>query len=322
DFWPMSDFINPADIRQEETLVIWYSGNHIYYNYDTFGHRVQFVSLHPASGNASISISDLKMTDTNTYKCKVRKLPGIESRIIQLNVMERPTKTECYAEGVVELDRKIAFRCRCTEGSPPIWYAWSMDGTGKRLPCDAYVDSTQGDLFLTITKEVAPGTLVCTAHNPLGMTTCLVTLSLNSASVVTTAAAAGTVFVVLIVITNIIMFCRKRRRTEDSGNEILEDELPPYPAFRKESTGCIFKDCPVCNVNVEFSRCECGSHSNWPLDCIGEVFVLLRLMSGWPSGVQVDWQQELIGGELTQTERKRQTGNQLKTQERGKTADT
>uniref|UniRef100_A0A3Q4BI60 Immunoglobulin V-set domain-containing protein n=1 Tax=Mola mola TaxID=94237 RepID=A0A3Q4BI60_MOLML len=132
-----------GNICQEETLVIWYSGNHIYYNYDTFGRRVQFVSLHPASGNASISISDLKMTDTNTYKCKVRKVPAIESRIIQLNVMERPTKTECYAEGVVELDREVVFRCRCTEGSPPIWYAWSMDGTGKRLPCDAYVDSTQ-----------------------------------------------------------------------------------------------------------------------------------------------------------------------------------
>nr|XP_046238937.1 coxsackievirus and adenovirus receptor homolog isoform X3 [Scatophagus argus] len=171
-------------IKPCQTLVIWYSGDRIYDNYNPFGRRVCFVSPDPASGNASINISNLKMTDTNTYQCKVRKGPAaIKSRIIHLNAIKRPAKLECYAEDAVELNRKLAFRCRAAKGSPPIWYSWSMNGT-RRLPHDATFDPTRGDLVLTISKEIlSSGTLVCTAHNPVGMKTCLVALRLNSTDV-------------------------------------------------------------------------------------------------------------------------------------------
>uniref|UniRef100_A0A3Q3FGY4 Ig-like domain-containing protein n=1 Tax=Labrus bergylta TaxID=56723 RepID=A0A3Q3FGY4_9LABR len=196
--------IKPTDVNLPETLVIWYAANRIFDNYEVFGSRVQFVSSSPATGNASISISHLKMTDTNTYQCKVRKLPGIQSHIIHMDVMERPTEPECYVEGVVELDCEVVFRCRSSRGSSPVWYRWSMDGT------------------------VAPGTLVCTAQNLVGMKSCLVAVSLKNSAVVaiSTAVVWLTVFII-IIITALIVFRYKRRKIETFGNEILDDQLPP-----------------------------------------------------------------------------------------------
>nr|XP_046238934.1 coxsackievirus and adenovirus receptor homolog [Scatophagus argus] len=245
--------IKPADILREETLVIWYSGDRIYDNYNPFGRRVYFVSPDPASGNASINISNLTMTDTNTYQCKVRKGPAIESRIIHLNAMERPAELECYAEDAVELDRKLAFRCRAAKGSPPIWYSWSMKGTRKRLPHDATFDPTRGDLVSTISKEILPGTLVCTAHNPVGMKTCLVALRLNSAGGITSAAAAAgtaaavvTLLMVLIIPTAVIIFRRKRGKEGDYGNEIAEDEPPPRKWLSKKSHRVVSSSIASC----------------------------------------------------------------------------
>lgn len=176
--------IQPADISEEETRVIRYSGDLIHYYYDAFAGRVQFVSPDPASGNASISISDLNMTDTNNYRCQVTKAAEIYSRNVPLIVMEKPDQPECYAHGGLKFGSEATFRCRCAEGDPPVWYTWSMEG--KMLPDDATVDSTQGDLFLTITKDVVPGILVCTAHNFVGATTCRVSLKPNSPCFVTT----------------------------------------------------------------------------------------------------------------------------------------
>lgn len=218
--------IKPADIDAPERFVIWYSGSNIYTNNNSLGLRVQFVNLNPAGGDASISITRLEMTDTNTYQCKVRKSPGIKSRVIFLKVMERPTKPECYAESEIELNRKVTFRCRGAQGSPPIWYGWSMDVTGKWLPADAIVNPRTGDLVLTITEDLVPRELVCTVQNRVAMETCLVMLEVKPRS--DTAAAAGIVgaFVVLMLITiTIIVVCKRRKKI--FGNEILEDELPP-----------------------------------------------------------------------------------------------
>lgn len=257
--------IKPADVSQPETLFIWYAANQIFDNYDLFRARVQFVSPSPASGNASITISDLKMTDTNTYQCKVRKLPGIKKHIIHLNVLQRPAEPECYVEGDFELDHKAVFRCRSSQGSLPMWYTWSMDGTGKHLPHDSIVDNSEGDLFLTVTKELLPGTLVCTAINRVGMQSCQVAISVKKSAVVEiSAAVVGLIVFIIIIIITILVIHNKRRRVESYGNEILEDELPPHKWLpQRDHQVAPPKPAPharqVCNVNVEVSRCTCAN---------------------------------------------------------------
>lgn len=41
----------------------------------------------PTLGDASISISDARVSDTDTYQCKVKKAPGVDTRKVTLVVM-------------------------------------------------------------------------------------------------------------------------------------------------------------------------------------------------------------------------------------------
>uniref|UniRef100_A0A3B4WWV8 Ig-like domain-containing protein n=1 Tax=Seriola lalandi dorsalis TaxID=1841481 RepID=A0A3B4WWV8_SERLL len=237
----------PADIQKEETVVIWYAGDHrIYNDFDhRFQSRVQFVSPDPESGNGSITINDLKLTDSDTFQCKVKKLPGISSIIIRLDVMERPTKPVCNPEVVVEMGQTVVLSCIGSQGSPPMWYTWSKESREKMLP---------GDLFLTITGEDVLGPYVCNAENLVGSETCTATLILKSAVSNVAVSAAVTVIVLLMIITisAIVFFCRKRKNVENFGSEIRVDELPPHKWLlkkRQQAVSSVY-------VQKELSNCE------------------------------------------------------------------
>lgn len=47
--------------------------------------RFKFVG-DPSRGDATVSFSNLKVSDTATYQCKVKKTPGIDSRKVTLVV--------------------------------------------------------------------------------------------------------------------------------------------------------------------------------------------------------------------------------------------
>lgn len=48
--------------------------------------RLKFTG-NPKLGDASISISDVRLSDTATYHCKVKKAPGVDTRKVTLVVM-------------------------------------------------------------------------------------------------------------------------------------------------------------------------------------------------------------------------------------------
>lgn len=48
--------------------------------------RLKFTA-DPSQGDASISVSDAKASDTATYQCKVKKAPGVDMRKVTLVVM-------------------------------------------------------------------------------------------------------------------------------------------------------------------------------------------------------------------------------------------
>uniref|UniRef100_A0A3Q3RZ41 Ig-like domain-containing protein n=1 Tax=Mastacembelus armatus TaxID=205130 RepID=A0A3Q3RZ41_9TELE len=252
--------IKPSDAHGEETRIIWNAGNHMYYGYDPLRGRVQFASPNPASGNASIRITDLRATDQNTYQCKVKKLPKISMTKMDLNVMERPTASECNLEGAVDLGHNVVLRCRSKQGSPPMWYNWSKDSSDKMLPNDACINSVRGDLYLTVTRDVL-GTYICTAQNIVGMDTCSLTLKFNLAVRVRIAVAAAAtvlipiisiIMIISIIITIIVCCCYRINTVQQIAIEIVKDEIqntlecaPETPAEQKadsppeDSPGCV-----------------------------------------------------------------------------------
>lgn len=60
--------------NRDDKIIIWLTGglihNHLYY---PLKGRVHFTSPDPQNGDASLTITDLKLKDTGTYQCKVKK---------------------------------------------------------------------------------------------------------------------------------------------------------------------------------------------------------------------------------------------------------
>ncbi|KAJ7419676.1 Coxsackievirus and adenovirus receptor like protein [Willisornis vidua] len=52
---------------------------------------MQFTHSDPRSGDGSLDIQNLKAADTGTYQCKVKKAPGVQSKKIQLTVLDKDT---------------------------------------------------------------------------------------------------------------------------------------------------------------------------------------------------------------------------------------
>jgi hypothetical protein len=68
--------------------IILYSGDKIYDNYypDLKG-RVHFTSNDVKSGDASINVTNLQLSDIGTYQCKVKKAPGVANKKFLLTVL-------------------------------------------------------------------------------------------------------------------------------------------------------------------------------------------------------------------------------------------
>uniref|UniRef100_A0A8C9DMQ0 CXADR Ig-like cell adhesion molecule n=1 Tax=Prolemur simus TaxID=1328070 RepID=A0A8C9DMQ0_PROSS len=80
--------LSPADNQQVDQVIILYSGDKIYDDYyqDLKG-RVHFTSNDLKSGDASINVTNLQLSDIGTYQCKVKKAPGVANKKLQLTVL-------------------------------------------------------------------------------------------------------------------------------------------------------------------------------------------------------------------------------------------
>ncbi|MGH0156540.1 UNVERIFIED_CONTAM: hypothetical protein FKN15_046711 [Acipenser sinensis] len=77
-----------SDNQNRDQMIILYSGDRVYEEYyAAMKGRVHFNSPDPKTGDASINITKLLVSDTGTYLCKVKKAPGVDSRKTLLTVM-------------------------------------------------------------------------------------------------------------------------------------------------------------------------------------------------------------------------------------------
>ncbi|KAF2984267.1 hypothetical protein EK904_006716 [Melospiza melodia maxima] len=82
----------PADNQKKEQIIIMYAVDRVYNHYYAgLTGRMQFTNLDPRSGDGSLDILNLKASDTGTYQCKVKKAPGVQSKKIQLTVLDKNT---------------------------------------------------------------------------------------------------------------------------------------------------------------------------------------------------------------------------------------
>ncbi|KAI7793221.1 coxsackievirus and adenovirus receptor-like protein precursor [Triplophysa rosa] len=226
--------LQPSDNQKEEKVVIVYSGDRAFSDYYApLKGRVHFNSPDPKNGDASMNIMGLKATDTGTYQCKVKKVPGISSRKILLTVMVRPSKPRCYADGPTLMGKDMMLRCNSAEGTQPLKYTWERITGNKLLPPAAVLDPVGGTMSLRNATETASGTYRCVAKNSVGTEECVVEVSVTPAPN-TAGIIAGAVISVLLalILLALILFCccrarQKKRYEKEISYEIREDVPPP-----------------------------------------------------------------------------------------------
>ncbi|TNN70696.1 Coxsackievirus and adenovirus receptor [Liparis tanakae] len=75
------------DMTKKDTLILSHTGGKMHH-YGDYGvsKRLKFIG-DPMQGDASISFADVRLSDTGTYQCKVKKAPGVDMRKVTLVVM-------------------------------------------------------------------------------------------------------------------------------------------------------------------------------------------------------------------------------------------
>ncbi|XP_071783958.2 V-set and immunoglobulin domain-containing protein 8b isoform X1 [Centroberyx gerrardi] len=232
------------DMTQKDKLILSYAGGQtLHYGDPGLSKRLSFTG-DPKLGDASIAISDVRVSDTATYQCKVKKAPGVDMRKVTLVVMVRPSVPKCWVEGGEEKGGTVSLRCKSSQGSTPLSYVWRRE-SGGAIPPTATQDPQTGELLIRNHSESNVGNYVCEVKNAVGREQCKYTLyaynATNKVGVIVGAVIGALLLLLLLLllIWLLICCCHKRRYQKEVANEIREDA--PAPESRPSSRNSSFR---------------------------------------------------------------------------------
>lgn len=228
------------DMTQKDQLILSYTAGETHEYDPNLSKRLKFVT-EPNQGDASISISALRGSDTGTYQCKVKKSPGVDMRKVTLVVLVPPSVPKCWVEGGEEKGSTVSLRCKSSKGSIPLTYVWKRE-TGGSMPTTAQQDGG-GELLIKNHTDSNTGVYVCEAKNSVGQAQCKYTLNAynptNKVGVIVGAVIGALLLflLLLLLIWLLICCCQKKRYQKEAANEIREDAPPPEsrPSSRHSS---------------------------------------------------------------------------------------
>ncbi|XP_072470837.1 coxsackievirus and adenovirus receptor [Notamacropus eugenii] len=223
-----------ADNQKDDQEIILYSGGNIYdmYSEDLKG-RVYFTSNDPRLGDASINITNLRLSDKGTYQCKVKKLPGVGNKKMELSVLYKPSGTRCYVDGSSEIGSDFKIRCESKEGSLPLYYEWQRLPSTEKFPAMSFSDFNPSIISVRNATTEYSGTYSCTVKNSVGVDHCLLRVNVvppsNTAGTIA-GAVIGTLCALLLV--GLLIFCCCKKHKEEKyekevHHDIREDVPPP-----------------------------------------------------------------------------------------------
>lgn len=230
------------DMTLKDKLLLSYSGGQIdNYADPSLSNRIRFTT-NPNQGDASISISNLRVTDTATLQCKVKKAPGVDTRKVTVVVMVPPSAPKCWVEGAEERGGPVSLRCKAHQGSNPLSYVWRRD-SGGAIPATATQDSQSGELLIRNHTDDFIGKYACEVTNAVGKAGCTYYLNAynptNKVGVIVGAVIGALLLLLLLLLLIWLLYCccHKRRYEKEVANEIREDVQAPEsrPASRQSS---------------------------------------------------------------------------------------
>lgn len=226
------------DMTQKDQLILSYTGGQTHrYGDPAVSSRFRFTGS-PTAGDASIAISEARVSDTATYQCKVKKAPGVDTYKLTLLVMAPPSAPKCWVEGPEEKGGAVSLRCESSVGSAPLGYTWKRE-TGGAIPPGAVQNPETGELLIKNHSDANVGSYMCEAKNAVGRGECRYQLHAYNPTDkvgVIVGAVIGAILLLLLLlllIWLIICCCHKRRYVKEVANDIREDA--PAPESRPTS---------------------------------------------------------------------------------------
>ncbi|XP_069021280.1 CXADR-like membrane protein isoform X2 [Embiotoca jacksoni] len=208
--------------------------------------RVAFAGEY-LKGDASLLISDLSLTDSGEYSCKVKNGAQYHWTTISLIVLVKPSKPRCWMEGKLLEGGDVKISCKSADGSDPIRYKWErVLDKGKyigKLPPLALIDLKNPEIMTlrNLTKDNT-GVYKCTSSNDVGEESCTVEVKMHyvRGMGVVAGAVVGVSFGVLLLILIIWLVFRKKEmkkyEEEEAPNEIREDAEAPKAKLVKPNS--------------------------------------------------------------------------------------
>ncbi|XP_051973583.1 CXADR-like membrane protein [Xyrauchen texanus] len=238
--------LHKSSTRQK--VVITYFAGQIYNPYESEEGRLSLAGEF-LKGDASLMISDLLLTDSGEYICKVKNGGKYYWNTVNLIVLLKPSKPRCWMEGRLLEGSDVKMSCKSTDGSDPISYKWeTVLDKGKyagKLPPLALIDLKNPEIVTlkNLTRESA-GIYKCTASNDVGEESCTLEVKVHyvRGMGVVAGAVVGVSFGVLLIILIVWLVFRhkvkekKKYEEEEAPNEIREDAEAPKAKLVKPNS--------------------------------------------------------------------------------------
>ncbi|XP_036379796.1 V-set and immunoglobulin domain-containing protein 1-like [Megalops cyprinoides] len=129
--------------------------------------------------NASITISNMKPSDSGIYTCDVHNIPDVQGTSeVNINVMvlEKPSVPFCAVHGTVEAGHLVSLTCHTEQGNPPPTYTWTQLNQGRSRSALGETNFQTGVMYIRNLSQFQFGEYQCNASNVVGFTVCTVEL--------------------------------------------------------------------------------------------------------------------------------------------------
>nr|XP_061833230.1 coxsackievirus and adenovirus receptor homolog [Nerophis lumbriciformis] len=146
-------------------IFLWMDDGQMYVEHKPLKDRVEFTSPSPCDGDASIRITDLRMSDTGKYACNLRENARYLWKNMTLTVMEELSTPVCAVQGEPVAGNVVTLQCTSSQGTPPLKYSWTKTSGNQMLPPNSIEDTSGGTLLVNRLSEDNCGSYLCTVES-------------------------------------------------------------------------------------------------------------------------------------------------------------